>query len=135
MKEKAQKGEKVELGWLGREVGLSKWHLLRCFKRRVGVSPREMGEGLRREMEGVGDGVKTPGLSEGVGETPGSEELEVVEKMGLEWPEEESVAGSWGKDVMVQDGFGEDVERLIRDLFPEIYEENGMTKSGMEWTM
>ena len=55
--------------------------------------------------------------------------------MGLEWPEEELVAGSWGKDVMVQDGFGEDVERLIRDLFPEIYEENGMTKSGMEWTM
>ena len=72
MKERSGRGENVELGALGREVGLSKWHLLRCFKRRVGVSPREMGEGLRREMEGAGDGVKTPGLSEGVGETPGS---------------------------------------------------------------
>ena len=101
----------------------------------MGVSPREMGEGLRREMGGGGDRVKTPGLSEGVVATPGSEELEVVEKMGWVWPEEEVLAGSWGQDVMVQDGFDGDVELLIRICFRKIYEENDMMKSGVEWTM
>ena len=153
---KAERGEKVELAELAGEVGLSKWHLLRCFKRRVGVSPREMGEGLRnrngkrgleweleqekeQEQEEVGrvvDGMETPVLSEGMALTPGSEELEVREKMGVEWSEEELFAGSWDQDVMaVQNGFDPDVEHLIRDLFPEIYEENDMLKGGMEWMM
>lgn len=45
IKQRAEKGEKVSLAELGREVGLSKWHLLRVFRKRWGVSPREMGEG------------------------------------------------------------------------------------------
>ncbi|RMZ89018.1 hypothetical protein DV736_g3751, partial [Chaetothyriales sp. CBS 134916] len=51
---KSEKGV-ISLGDLAREVGLSKWHLQREFKRRMGMSPREMGERVARAKD---DGMK-----------------------------------------------------------------------------
>lgn len=44
VKDRATKGEKISLADLGKEVGLSKWHLLRVFRKTWGISPREVGE-------------------------------------------------------------------------------------------
>src|SRR5439155_23627539 len=44
-----QTEERLDLASLARLVGLSPYHLQRTFKRIVGVSPREYGEGCRRE--------------------------------------------------------------------------------------
>ena len=48
IREAAGRGEKVRLDDLARRSGMSKWHLHRCFKERWGVTPREMGLGLRQ---------------------------------------------------------------------------------------
>jgi methylphosphotriester-DNA--protein-cysteine methyltransferase len=47
----ASQGTKVSLAELSDRVGLSKWHLQRAFKKRIGQSPREVGEELIREWE------------------------------------------------------------------------------------
>ena len=49
IKEKGARGEKISLAELSKEVGLSKWHLQRAFKKRIGVSPRAMGESIEKE--------------------------------------------------------------------------------------
>lgn len=77
IRERAEKGETIGLAELGREVGLSKWHLLRIFRKRWGVSPKVMGEGwvqqrqqLSQQQEGgledsPGVRMQTPAMSEG----------------------------------------------------------------------
>jgi methylphosphotriester-DNA--protein-cysteine methyltransferase len=47
----AAQGTKVSLAELADKVGLSKWHLQRAFKKKIGQSPREVGEELIREWE------------------------------------------------------------------------------------
>ena len=49
VKQRARQGEKVTLDDLSREVGMSKWHLQRLFKKKFGASPKELGESLERK--------------------------------------------------------------------------------------
>ncbi|KPI45105.1 uncharacterized protein AB675_2401 [Cyphellophora attinorum] len=57
IKERAARRERISLADLGKEVGLSKWHLLRVFRKRWGVSPKEMGEGAIRNAS-LNDGAQ-----------------------------------------------------------------------------
>jgi methylphosphotriester-DNA--protein-cysteine methyltransferase len=59
-------GQKISLAQLSHEVGLSKWHLQRAFKKRVGRSPREMGEELLAEHKAQADGGYDSGGSRGL---------------------------------------------------------------------
>ena len=64
VKASSERGDKISLAQLAKEVGLSKWHLQRAFKRRVGSSPREMGEELlKKQREGM-SGATAAGLGE-----------------------------------------------------------------------
>ncbi|ETN37267.1 uncharacterized protein HMPREF1541_08258 [Cyphellophora europaea CBS 101466] len=47
IRERAARGRRIGLRELSEEVGLSRWHLLRVFRKRWGVTPKEMGEALQ----------------------------------------------------------------------------------------
>ncbi|KEF54341.1 uncharacterized protein A1O9_09507 [Exophiala aquamarina CBS 119918] len=63
VRESALQGPKLSLSQLSKEVGLSKWHLHRVFKRLQGVTPREMAENLRRRSHS-GSGVNSAPVDE-----------------------------------------------------------------------
>lgn len=53
VRESALNGTAVTLSQLSKEVGLSKWHLHRVFKRLQGVTPREMAESIQNKNNGL----------------------------------------------------------------------------------
>ena len=160
IKEKSKKGEKISLGELSKEVGLSKWHLQRAFKRRIGISPREMGESLEKKQRQEGKGKEpaaqseaemesgvegemlfafTPGSSEGLTDSKSSDvsslPTPVPPDMAPNLDDMIWLTGYQADPVIPtpfeQDlnfakmtDFDPDVEMMIRDLFPEIYDES-----------
>jgi methylphosphotriester-DNA--protein-cysteine methyltransferase len=74
IKEHAARGERISLADLGKEVDLSKWHLLRVFRKRWGVSPREMGEGAIRGAS-LSDGAQETKMHDPSGPMFGEDEV------------------------------------------------------------
>ena len=142
IREKAAEGQRIGLRELSEEVGLSRWHLLRIFRKRWGVTPKEMADGAvsenhRRKNE---SGAHTPDTvaavsaesdtppSHGMPRTPdgGSEMLEGSASDGLDTAFADFDFGTVDMDLTVPELWesSQSVEDLLRDLFPEVYQED-----------
>ena len=152
----ATEGTALSLAELSKEVGLSKWHLQRVFRKHQGVTPREMAEGIIRTGREGGQ-KQTPTYMEqpmapiltlnpdesmsillNAREYGGSNTLEPASAMymDLDWLEDAQCAflGVDGEAIMpAQLSMDEldmsvdvDVENLLSDLFPELQEGSGL---------
>lgn len=52
IRERVEKGGKIGLDELAKAVGVSAFHLHRCFKKQVGLSPEAFGKKVKVEMNG-----------------------------------------------------------------------------------
>jgi methylphosphotriester-DNA--protein-cysteine methyltransferase len=141
IKEKGAKGQRVGLRELSEEVGLSRWHLLRIFRKRWGVTPKEMADGvLNFDNRNAGkSGQRTPdtvitnstksasSTSSGMPMTPETDISSHDEQAGADFDNAFMDFDLMDLDVNLapvefwSDGAsGEDV---LRDLFPEVYQQ------------
>jgi AraC-like DNA-binding protein len=150
VRERAEKGEVIGLAELGKEVGLSKWHLLRVFRRRWGVSPRVMGEGVvaetrkrNRLLEAEGGAAAGSRLDGGNGGS-GSSEATILEGGPATTPtltgggvsvadwetfeaENFDLGGYADMDGVPELWDGE--QDVLRELFPEVYQHEDLPES------
>jgi methylphosphotriester-DNA--protein-cysteine methyltransferase len=150
VRERAERGEIVGLAELGKEVGLSKWHLLRVFRRRWGVSPRVMGEGvvaetrrrnrlLEAEHEDTASRVPEAGGhdAEGSGrisEADTSATLPVLdggEVSTADWESFEAEDFDLGgyADIEGVPDLWDGEQDMLRELFPEVYQYEDVAES------
>lgn len=129
IKEKAAKGQRIGLRELSEEVGLSRWHLLRIFRRRWGVTPKEMAEGVIKEEEGrrrSQSGSQTPVTLATDTASSTSNAMPTTPMAGTAFDDALMDFDSTALDVdltapeLWRDG--EPAEDLLRDLFPEVYQ-------------
>ncbi|RVX66150.1 hypothetical protein B0A52_09879 [Exophiala mesophila] len=150
----AMQGKQLSLSQLSKEVGLSKWHLQRVFKKLQGMTPREMAENLQRRDGGGGNitdrNVKSHHLPElefsndidlgasfafGAGDNPLSEPLRQLSPQSTETTGSACTPSSWSDDNVLNNQFNSpasgrpcalepDVEMLLSELFPELASNN-----------
>lgn len=128
IREKAAQGQRIGLRELSEEVGLSRWHLLRIFRRRWGVTPKEMADGVIKE-----EGRRR---SQSGSQTPVTLATETASSTSNAMPTT-PIAGTAFDDALMDFDFaaldmdlttpelwrdGEPAEDLLRDLFPEVYQ-------------
>ena len=148
IKEKAAKGQRIGLRELSEEVGLSRWHLLRIFRRRWGVTPKEMAEGViqeenrRRSESGSHTPVTvTTTTTDAETASPASNAMPATPVAGFEGVDAD--AGTAFDDGLMDFDFaaldmdltapelwrdGEPVGDVLRDLFPEVYQHEAKTQ-------
>ncbi|OAP58769.1 hypothetical protein AYL99_06066 [Fonsecaea erecta] len=123
IKATASQGQKISLQQLSCEVQLSKWHLQRVFKRLQGLSPHEMSNAIIDAIEGGTEESHQPG--ESVPEDivhSGTEQnlLELDPQIGSARTAQGGVG--FNQQGLLQYSNNE-VEDVLRDLFPELYTE------------
>ncbi|OCT43993.1 hypothetical protein CLCR_00126 [Cladophialophora carrionii] len=116
----ASRGQKISLGDLSHQVGLSKWHLLRVFRRIQGLSPHEMSTAIINAIETEGDGNQESPLLPAGNDTSARTtmchgELSVPTEASWDAQSPEDMNWDWGGSE-----HGE-VDDVLRDLFPELY--------------
>ncbi|KIW69776.1 hypothetical protein PV04_05634 [Phialophora macrospora] len=120
VQEHASKGQKISLGILSQQVGLSKWHLLRVFRRIQGLSPHEMATAIINAIETEADGspesaVPQAGSDTTVGTDINRSEAHPPTRPSWDARGQGYMSGDWG------DSENAEVDNLLRDLFPELY--------------
>ncbi|KIX02928.1 uncharacterized protein Z518_08871 [Rhinocladiella mackenziei CBS 650.93] len=132
IRQSALEGQQLSLAQLSQEVGLSKWHLQRVFKRLQGVTPREMAEqmiDMQANESTTGDHTVTwTSYNQGMIEveydgqsrtsldpsaTSGSSSEGILTPVN--WLE-----GSMPTVINEHASLDVDVENLLKDLFPEL---------------
>ncbi|EXJ59565.1 hypothetical protein A1O7_03711 [Cladophialophora yegresii CBS 114405] len=121
VEEHASRGQKISLGNLSRQVGLSKWHLLRVFRRIQGLSPHEMSTAIINAIESEIDGSQAPELLQAGSDNAARTDSISCDKL------DPPTWSSW--DVQKHEGMNWDwgspehaeVDDVLRDLFPELY--------------
>lgn len=150
IQDQAAAGHRVGLRELSEEVGLSRWHLLRIFRKRWGVTPKEMADGVMNEKQQQRGNRKSSGKSESGLRTPETVATGSSAESAMPvTPETGGFEGGGGGGgaagaafddafmdfdlVAMQDvdfsasdlwGEGESAEELLRDLFPEVYQQD-----------
>ncbi|KIV95533.1 hypothetical protein PV10_03174 [Exophiala mesophila] len=149
----AMQGKQLSLSQLSKEVGLSKWHLQRVFKKLQGMTPREMAENLQRrgsDSHVTDRNVKSHDLPElefsndidlGASFTfdtnnhASSEPLRQLSPQSTETTGSACTPSSWSDDNVFNNQFNSpasgrpcalepDVEMLLSELFPELASNN-----------
>jgi methylphosphotriester-DNA--protein-cysteine methyltransferase len=116
----ASRGQKISLGSLSQQVGLSKWHLLRVFRRIQGLSPHEMATAIINALETEVDASQESGMPQAESDTAAGTEVspgEAHPPMTASW-------NAQGLGTLSDDWGGSDnaeVDDVLRDLFPELY--------------
>jgi methylphosphotriester-DNA--protein-cysteine methyltransferase len=142
IKEKASQGQRIGLRELSEEVGLSRWHLLRIFRKRWGVTPKEMADGVlvENDYRRHASGSQTPdtittssaetasSASHGLPRTPETG-FELLDGTGLAGMDDQFMScdnGLFDVDLTTSELWmnDESVEDLLRDLFPEVYQQD-----------
>lgn len=142
----AMQGKQLSLSQLSKEVGLSKWHLQRVFKKLQGMTPREMAETLQRgggratdrdvnshdlpELEFSSDLNLEASFTFGAGNEPLSNHPRQMSSQSTETGGSARTPPSWSDDNLVDQlssppagepcVLGADVELLLSELFPEL---------------
>ena len=157
VKYRAARGERISLADLGKEVGLSKWHLLRIFRKRMGVSPKELADGEMSTAVMLTSGTRptdvtiaeVPSRSVTLGEDEDTDDVSTISGSITTMPSSGSPAtpvlpynSAFDGSVLTfeealrdfeameldlnQSGLwtsgDENIEDMLRDLFPEIYD-------------
>lgn len=153
VRQSALQGSPLTLSQLSKEVGLSKWHLQRVFKRLQGVTPREMAEAVQSyetvQSSSTGTYEDSPVSGAGSGHASLSDEFIFDNSLTsipepslsiLSTPSTENALTptAWSEDAnydptifMVDDpgNMEVEVEDLLMDLFPELYSGHGWDSS------
>lgn len=121
VEETASRGQKISLHELSAQVGLSKWHLQRVFKKIQGLSPHELSIAIMNAVVGEAESkVQPAALASGSQTSPSDNERATSN------PQDESSQTQQDQDVMdwteTESGTAE-VDVVLRDLFPELYVE------------
>jgi hypothetical protein len=142
IREKAANGQRIGLRELSEEVGLSRWHLLRIFRKRWGVTPKEMADGVLNLDEQNNAGSGTPNTVSGSSTSAESNSLCFPQTPDIDGDTYGGLAGTafddafvdfeWSPvdmDLTVPDLWNDQAcaEDLLRDLFPEVYEQGRKT--------
>lgn len=142
IREKTAEGQRIGLRELAEEVGLSRWHLLRIFRKRWGVTPKEMADGAVTEnhRRKIKTGSRIPETaaaesiesgtppSHGMPRTPddGSELLEGSTGNAFDTAFADLDFETLAMDLTVPELWDSSqlAEDLLRDLFPEVYQQD-----------
>ncbi|OAG36086.1 hypothetical protein AYO21_09713 [Fonsecaea monophora] len=116
----ASRGQKISLQQLSDQVRLSKWHLQRMFKRLQGLSPHEMTNAIINATEAGTEGNQpSQSRSESVAQNDTERHSPVTDA------QIESSRHPQDSVGLVQEGVeqysDQQVDDVLRDLFPELY--------------
>lgn len=121
VEETASRGQKISLQELSTQVGLSKWHLQRVFKKIQGLSPHELSITIMNAVVGEAECRMQP-----VATASGSQTSTSDNERATSNPQDEPSQTQQNQDAVDWTG-GEsgsaEVDDVLRDLFPELYVE------------
>ena len=118
VKETASQGQKISLHQLSSQVGLSKWHLQRCFRQMEGLSPHEMSNSILNAIEAEGSPQREFSEAEGT-VPPVAGQTEPDPQIQSSQGAQELEAMHWG----LTESENAEVDDVLKDVFPELYDE------------